>query len=239
MILSFLTSNEQSYEKNEDLEHIYFGKISNLFHSAEGRSLFCDSLESIKHNSFISSVKIVQLAAIITSLLTVIMMEDDHDSLVFCKLVVLSHIFYSEDTEGKRAYLSDFISSHNIWNDRNRWIEAIEYATVSKIAADKESVHKYQSLKRKGHNLITTLKNLAVKVPVQKGFDNEQNLKSAAFAIISQFNFHMIHLGIPFEAANAMILECCQKVDLDTDRTCVLLAELQANQRKNLRVEDE
>lgn len=83
-----------------------------------------------------------------------------------------------------------------------------------------------------------TFKNLANKFPNVFQKEEEQSEKSASFMILSQFSFHMVHLGIPIDLANAIILACAQKVNLDADRTCVLLAELQANQRTNLNSEE-
>lgn len=54
----------------------------------------------------------------------------------------------------------------------------------------------------------------------------EQAERSSAFMILSQFNFHMINLGLTIDTAGEIILNCCHKFSLDADRTCVLLAEL-------------
>ena len=44
--------------------------------------------------------------------------------------------------------------------------------------------------------------------------------------ILSEFNFYMINLGLPLEEASEIVLSICHRVELDTDRVCVLLAEL-------------
>lgn len=102
------------YNEVEELDQSYFTRLSNILRFSEGRSLFCDLLEGVKHRHCLSEDKLMKLAAIVTSLLTVIMMDNDNDPVVFCKIVVLSHAFYTERADSRRLYLSNFVMSHAI-----------------------------------------------------------------------------------------------------------------------------
>lgn len=59
--------------------------------------------------------------------------------------------------------------------------------------------------------------------------------KATAFLIVSQFNFHMIQIGVSHDTINSIILAVCQTVNLDSERTCILLAEvIGTNSREKL-----
>ncbi|CAG9332307.1 unnamed protein product [Blepharisma stoltei] len=216
-----------SLSEDSNIDSNYYVKLSELLHTCNGRDLFCDMLDSWKSNGFLQSRKITQLAALIKSMLTSMMTDDDEDPITFWKIVVLSHEYYTEDSGKKRKYLSQFINSHTIWNEASRWIQAIGCAIQTKLEADKASLEKSRKRKRKG--LFNSLKKLANNA-LKKDVPEERAIKSAAFMIISQFNYHMIHMGLPHDLANAVILNVSKKVNLDSERTCMLLAEVQGTQ---------
>ena len=138
-VLDHLIPREEDLLKDTStLDSTYYSRISELLHTPDGRSLFCDVLENKRINSLLAYSKSTQLAALIKSFLTSMMMQDDNDSVVFCKIVVLAHVFYTENETGKRAYLTHLLENHAIWQDQNRWIEAIEAATSTKIQLDQE-----------------------------------------------------------------------------------------------------
>lgn len=228
-VLSHLIPPQEDLNQSGPLDPMYYSKISELLHTPDGRGLFCDILEGKRFNSLLNYSKATQLAALIKSFLTSMMMQDDIDSAVFCKIVVLAHVFYTEDETGKRKYLTHFLENHTIWQDQNRWIEAIEAATSTKISADQEYS---RSLPKKKKSLLYTIKNLG-KATFQKDADEERSSKLVAFTIMGQFNFHMIHLGLPQDISTSIVLNFCKKKELDQERTCNLLAELQANQKIN------
>ena len=229
-VLSHLIPEEES-NNPEYLDPGFYSKISELLHTPDGRGQFCDILETKRSHSLLQYSKATQLAALIKSFLTSMMMQDDNDSAVFCKIVVLAHVFYTEDEIGKRKYLTHFLESHAIWQEQNRWIEAIEAATYTKIQADQEY---RDSLPKKKKTLLNIIKNFG-KATFTKDLDEERSTKLAAFMIMGQFNFHMIHLGLPQELSSNIVLSFSKKFELDQERTCNLLAELQANQKINSR----
>ena len=52
--------------------------------------------------------------------------------------------------------------------------------------------------------------------------------------MITQFSFYISHLAVPLEIGNSILLHCCQRANLDLNRTCTLVAELEASQRANM-----
>lgn len=229
-VLEHLLPNDSENQiPANSLDPIYYSRISELLHTPDGRGLFCDILESRRALSLLTYSKATQLAALIKSFLTSMMIQGDNDSAVFCKIVVLAHVFYTEDELGKRKYLTHFLENHAIWQEQSRWIEAIEAATDTKIQLDMEYS---KSLPKKKKGLLSIIKNIG-KAAFQKDADEERIGKLVAFMIMGQFNFHMIHLGLPQEISTNIVLTFCKKVELDQERTCNLLAELQANQKIN------
>lgn len=232
-VLEHLLPSDHDSNPSGNLDPIFYSRISELLHTPDGRGLFCDILESKRSRCLLHYSKVTQLAALIKSFLTSMMMQEDNDSAVFCKIVVLAHVFYTEEEGGKRRYLTYFLENHAIWQDQNRWIEAIEAATWTKIQSDQEYS---KSLPKKKKSLLGIIKSIG-RAGFQKDADEERESKLAAFMIMGQFNFHMIHLGLPQEISNNIVLSFCKKFELDNERTCNLLAELQANQKINSRAE--
>ena len=228
-----IPGEEGDIASSGSLDPVYYSRISELLHSPDGRGLFCDLLETKRCQSLLNYSKATQLAALIKSFLTSMMIQEDNDAAVFCKIVVLAHVFYTEDEAGKRNYLTHYLESHAIWQEEFRWIEAIEAATYTKIQTDLEYC---KTLPRKKKGLLNIIKDFG-KAAFQKDGDEERCEKLAAFMIMGQFNFHMIHLGLPQEISTNIVLSFCKQVELDQERTCNLLAELQANQKINTKHE--
>lgn len=211
--------------KTDDIDNIdsnYYVRLSELLHTSQGRELFIDMLDNKRMAGYIQYRKITQLAALIKSMLTSMMTDDDDDPITFCKIVILSHEYYTEDELKKRKYLSQFINTHSIFTETSRWIKSIEIAIKNKVDFDRASLDK----RKKKTGLFSSLKKLASK---KENLDI-RTIKSAAFMIISQFNYHMINMGISYDVANSVILEVTKRVDLDTERTTMLLAEVQGSQ---------
>lgn len=224
-------------EKEPNIDASYYGKLSELLHTVEGRELFCDVLESKNSNRCLEYSKITQLAALIKSLLTAMMMETDTDPITFCKLITFSDKFYTETPDDKKQFLSNLISSHCVWSDTNRWTQAIICAIQAKLEADGENSQ--QLGKRRKTGLFTTIKIIAKRIPAifQKNLADERAEKAASFLVISQFNYHMIKLGVPVDTANSIILQVCQNVNLDPERTCLLLSEVLNTKRTSMMIE--
>lgn len=238
--MNFIMTGEETDSDSSlselDIEEPEFSKISEALKNSNFRSFFLDLLESRKYKSFLTQAKMTCLVTYLKSLLTAILIDDDKDPFVFCKILSLLHCFYTETPELKRKYLSQLLSSHSIWTDKLRWVEGIEYTTSVKIFSDKESIKKIPKPGMKKTGIFGALKNIAHKIPnvFQKEIIGDESEKTAAFIVITQFSFYMSHLSLPLEVCNSIILLCCQRANLDSNRTCTLLAELEASQRANV-----
>ena len=226
-ILDHLIPEDLGCSSPANLDPFFYSKISELLHTPDGRGTFCDILELKKNRCHLVYSKAIQLTGLVKSFLTSMMTQGDNDSAVFCKIVFLAHVFYTEDENGKRRYLTHFLENHQIWQEGERWIEAIVYSTNLKIQADFDSS---RAVSRKKKGLFSMLKNLG-KNAFKIDQDEQREVKLAAFSTINQFCFHMIHLGLTEEVTNEIVLTFCNKYELDEDRKTTLLAELQANQK--------
>ena len=226
-VLDHLIPEDMACSSPANLDPAFYSKISELLHTPDGRGTFCDVLETKKNRCLLMYAKAVQLVGLIKSFLTSMMIQKDNDSVVFCKIVFLAHVFYMEDENGKRKYLTHFIENHAIWQEKERWIDAIDNATQNKIQSDLEYS---KSIPKKKKGLFTLIKNFG-KTAFQKDPEEFREAQLAAFTVMNQFCFHMIHLGLTEEISNDIVLSVCHKYDLDQERITDLLAELQANQK--------
>ena len=226
-VLDHLIPEDLSCSSPANLDPYFYSKISELLHTPDGRGTFCDILESKKHRCHLVYSKAIQLTGLIKSFLTSMMAQNDNDSAVFCKIVFLAHVFYTEDDHSKRRYLTHFLENHSIWQDKERWIDAVVYSTNLKTQVEADGP-RLQSRKKKG--LLSMLKNFG-KSAVKPDQDTQREIKLAAFSTMEQFCFHMIHLGLAEEVTNEIVLRFCNKYELDEDRKTSLLVELQANQK--------
>ncbi|OMJ79776.1 hypothetical protein SteCoe_20125 [Stentor coeruleus] len=237
--INYLMSGEETDSDSSlseyEIEEPDYLRVSGAFKSSNYRIYFLELLEAKKHKCALNPTRMSFLVSSLKSLLTAIIIDEDKDPNVFCKVLALLHCFYTDSPEHKRKYLSQLLSSHTIWCEKIRWVEAIEHMTNMKIFNDKESIRRFaQQPKKKG--FIGALKNIATKIPgvFQKENVTDESEKTAAFIIITQFSFYMSHLSLPLDVCNSIILHCCQRANLDSNRTCTLLAELEANQRASL-----
>lgn len=217
-----------------DCEEPDHGKISESFKFSNFRVYFLEILENKKHKSSLTLGRMQMLAAYFKSLLTSIVVDEDKDPYVFCKVLSLMHEFHTK--QKKSEYLSQLLKSHSIWNDKLRWVEGIEYAISLKVAHDKESLKSFPNpSKKKG--LFGALKKIANKFPGVFHKDSlGENEKTAAFIIMTQFSSYMTYLSLPLDVCNSILLMCSQRANLDKNRTCTLLAELEASQRSTLQL---
>lgn len=89
--------------------------------------------------------------------------------------------------------------NHNIWSHSELWLETIEFAISAKVKTDRESLQRIASRRRKS-GFMGALKHFAGKIPAAFAKD-EGMLRSATQAVISQFNFYMLQMGLKMETA--------------------------------------
>lgn len=63
------------------------------------------------------------------------MVDNDTDPVLFYRAIIHSHSFFTEN----RKYLFALLSSHSIWQDYNRWSNAVSCVVSSRVIAEKES----------------------------------------------------------------------------------------------------
>lgn len=228
-----MLSFEDDDAEKKLLEPMHYARLSKILSRSDGRVLFCELLESKKKQSFLKPEHLRKLAQFLKEALTAIIHDNDQDPVEFIKILVLSHVFHSEDEEKKRIYLANYMQ-HVIFSDKNRWLTAIEYAISAKIEADREFLG-INTKQTKESGLLGILKSFAGRTPFQKDPEMVRAERSAAFMVISQFNFHMVCIGVPIEIANNIVIYLSQKYGLDSDRTCLLLSEIQANQKSAMK----
>ena len=213
-------------------------RLIDCLKTEDGRMAFLDQLESRKASELLSAKNLRQLADFFNVMLTEIELAEDRDAKEFYKVITLAQVFCAME-DGKRIYLNSLIAQHRIWADNKRWMETIEWAVATQSAVDKQIVQRKKQ-RRTSSSLFGTLKTFATKLPAlfQKEPTPDKADKSSVFMVLSQFNFHMVNLGLTIDIASENVLSCCFKMQLDSERICVLLAELQANQHSCKRLLD-
>ena len=218
------------------LEQSKLTRLIDCLKTNEGRMAFLDLLESRKSNELLTVKNLHLLADFFNVMLTEMELVEDRDAKEFYKVITLAQVFCTLEG-GKRRYLNSLIAQHRIWTDKGRWVQTIEWAVAIQSAVDRQSLQQRKQ-RRSSSTLLGTLKTFATKLPAffQKEPSTDKPDKSSAFLVLSQFNFHMVNLGLNIEIASENVLNCCNRIQLDSERTCVLLAELQANQRSCKRI---
>lgn len=238
--LSFDSPSESELSENSDIssydtaaEPEKLAQMFELLHTQHGRQLFLEVMDSRKYACQLTQLNIGHLASLFMVMLSALQDEGDRDPAVFFKIVMLTQVFYYE-TDTEKVYLSLYVSNHPIWAEFSRWQQAIEWATATRVASDRESIQKLQKARYtpKSRGVFRALKLFASKLPpvFQKDLSEEKVEKSTVFMVLSQFSFYMLNLTLPLDLASEVVLACCYKAHLDSERVCILLAELQANQ---------
>mmetsp|Transcript_27072 Transcript_27072/g.26709 ORF Transcript_27072/g.26709 Transcript_27072/m.26709 type:complete len:231 (+) Transcript_27072:986-1678(+) len=212
---------------------MHYARLSSILARSEGRSLFCEILESKRKQSFLKPENLIKLSQFLKEALTVMIHDNDHNPVEFIQILLLSHVFHTEDEEKKRIYLANYIQ-HHIFSDKGRWIHAIEHTIAAKLDADKEFIEK-NSKQNKESGIFGAIKQYAGKNPFQKDPEMERAEKSVAFTVISQFNYHMICIGVPIDIANNIVISLSKKYGLDPEKTTFLLSEIQVNQKSAMK----
>jgi len=205
-------------------------QVIDMLKSSRGRNEFLEQLDKRQGPRMIADKCLVQLSDLFTVLLTEVQMSNDRDCGVFYKTLVLIQT-YGTETESQHRYLSSLLAHHRLWSDHSRWVETVMWAVSARVAVERQSLRRRQ----RSAGLFGTLKTIAGRLPQKDLVRAEQ---TSAFHVLSQFNFHMINLSLGMDMASEIVLEGCRRMGLDCERTCVLLAELQANQRSAKRVEE-
>lgn len=206
-------------------------QVIDMLKSSRGRNEFLEQLDKRQGPRIIADKCLAQLSDLFTVLLTEVQMSNDRDCGVFYKTLVLIQTYGSE-TDIQHKYLSSLLAHHRLWSDHSRWVETVLWTVSARVAIERQSLRRRQ----RSAGLFGTLKTIAGRLPQKDLARAEQ---TSAFHVLSQFNFHMINLGLSMDMATEIVLEGCRRMGLDCERTCVLLAELQANQRSTKREEEE
>lgn len=176
--------------------------------------VFLTILESRRHFGYVEPENLASLAGLLSTIISLMMDEKNFRIEVFYKIVVFSHNFYTLD--GKRTYLSKFLSSHPIFSVQKYWNKVAYYAIISKLNTEKILFKKTQQrLKKQG------------KKPQKP---NKNSSKSTTGNILSQYNFYMMNLKAPTEVAEMVIKECAAKQKIGSDRLFPLISELHSIQ---------
>ena len=225
------SSDISSYDTAAEPEKL--AQMLNILRHHRGRQIFLDVLESRKFAAQLTQLNLGHLASLFMVLLSALQDENDKDCAIFFKIVLLTQVFFHE-TETEKVYLSVYISNHPVWMDFSRWQQTIEWVIATRVANDRESMQKIHKIRYtpKSRGVFRALKLFATKLPpvFQKEISEEKVEKSTAFMVLSQFSFYMLNLALPLDFASEVVLACCYKAHLDSERVCILLAELQANQ---------
>lgn len=196
------------YEENEYL-------IQNILLTSEGRSLFCDVLETRKYSSFIEPKNMLSLSSIINLVIDNLDSDIDEDVITLYRLLILSHNFYTLDK--RRSYLFKFLTENSKFQDKKVWSRTIELAIDSKIMSENEIFHRTKK------RLQTSKKS---KDPYYKKFAVKNVEKSSASQVLSQFIFYMINLSADCEMAGHVIRDAARKANLDNEKVSSILSDL-------------
>ena len=89
-----------------------FNKIEEIVQSFEGKDLFIQALEFRKNYNFIEEDGFTKLCDILKKILRSLA-DDESSQMHFCKIIAISHVFYTE-TNGSKRYLSDSLRFEHI-----------------------------------------------------------------------------------------------------------------------------
>ncbi|OMJ91649.1 hypothetical protein SteCoe_5804 [Stentor coeruleus] len=211
---------------NKSCKFADFPKLNEILLSNKGKDMFIRGLECLKHNEKIENEGFNKLADILKRILS--SLEDDETSQMhFCKIIALSHVFFIE-SNGQKRYLTELLKSEKIWDNEKRWISAIQLAISAKLLVDKESLQKVSHGRKKPSFILSTLKDLALKIPLpNKEKPIEKSDKSSAYNILSHFTYQMSNLSVPSKIAQSIVMKIADNYMLEADRICTLLSQIQ------------
>lgn len=204
-------------------------KVFQVLSNPDGRRLFVDILESRSSLNCMEETKLKELSVFFKEAFNFMLMDDDNDAQFFCKILEMSHTFYSENKDGKRKYLANYCK-HPLFDDKARWVQAIHFSVLCKIESERENSNR---IKPKSAGLFGNIvKQIKENMPVFiKDSETERAERSAAFTVLSEFCVYLNQIGASIDLSNSIVLKICQKYDLDEERICLLLAEIQTNQK--------
>lgn len=202
-----------------------FEKLKSILRRHEGKDWLIQGLEYRKNFECIEEEGFVKLGEILRTVLD--SLEDqERNHMHFCKIIALSHVFYTEKN-GQKTFLTDILKSDKIWNDGNRWVSAIELAISAKLLADKESSQRISNAKKKA-GILSTIKDLAQKLPLPaKEKPKDKTEKTSAYNILSHFTYQMSNLNVTPQIAHSIILQIANRYSMEPDRICTLLSQIQ------------
>ena len=202
-----------------------FAKLNGILARREGKDWLVQGLEYRKNFECIDEEAFLKLGEILKGVLSSLE-DDEHNQMHFCKIIALSHVFYTENN-GQKIYLTDILKSEKIWNDEKRWVNAIELAISAKLLADKEYSQKSLNARKKV-GILSTIKDLAQKLPLPaREKPRDRTEKSSAFNILSHFTYQMSNLNVSSQIAHSVIMKISEHYLLEPDRICTLLSQVQ------------
>lgn len=201
-------------EKSSGIESGNFEKLSEVISTSEGRKIFIEILQSKMTQPYLSYHAITQIAALLKEILSLMVKENEYDASIFCNIISSSVNYYTAE-KGRKKTLSNFISPHYVWTDRKRWLQAIDYAVSAKAATKEPAKQKKVS---KLFQFFSSKANPAA----------QEIEKVSAYAILSQFIFHMAKLKLPEMLSSSIILDAAQQYNIEKERKILLISELQA-----------
>lgn len=232
MISEGSETDSPSEKSGYDIEPVAYdanavSRVTELLQTKNGREKFVEILESRRRASQLSSFNLKQIAGLVNTLLTAMVMEEDTDPVVFYKIVVLSHSFYCQSSK-RRVFLYDYISQNSIWQDKERWLKAIDCGIYSRKMAERESFYRLKSSARKRNwTFFTPKTNLPPK------FSEERAQRTSTISILNLFNYYMTNLGLPLRKADEVAIYYCQSSQIGVDKSIITLVDLWSNQKFN------
>jgi hypothetical protein len=212
---------------NKSCKFADISKLNEILLSNKGKDMFLQGLENLRQHDKIEALHCQKLADIFKKILS--NLDDDESSQIyFIKLLTLSHIFYTE-SHGHKHYLTDHLKSEKIWQSPKRWSNAIQLSISSKLQTDKELSQKSSQIKKRPSFILSTLKDLAHKIPLPTNKEKpiEKSEKSSAYNILSHFTNQMSNLAVPSKISQSIIMKIAEDYMLESDRVCSLLSQIQ------------
>ena len=220
--LSFNSSNssqvtQESSEDEAPNQESLLSKVSSALQTKELRKIFTEALYVRKHYSLLEKEHILRLAGLVTSMLTHMISNDEHDTVVFYAVVELSHTFYCLDPHKKHLY--HFISQHPIFNQKEMWLQTFELLVLNRVYDEKQNFYKNKS----------RLKKIGVKVnkdPYYKKFSLEKTEQNAGLMLLTQFAFYMVNLKVPLRVSYEVVSSGAQSTKLPFNKVFSLVTDL-------------
>ncbi|CAG9330410.1 unnamed protein product [Blepharisma stoltei] len=210
---SSFSDNEEGLDSNSGYQ-----KCIELLQIDEGKEIFFDVLESVRHCSMMDDIGLQKLGELFFTVMD--SLEKDFNDTYFYKIVMYSHLFYAI-TQSKK-FLYEIISSHSIFKNQNNWIQTIDEVVNKKIIMENEQFHRTKKkILQSGNKSLLN------------GFDKfslEKAEKNSSLMTLGQFIFYMSNICSSIDLPKAVVLEYSKKSNLESDKILHLIRELYSAQ---------